>query len=126
MLLFLPLLKQTSLDPRIINISSRRASFYLKTQPNFPSTVSIPYSISKTALNAATVELWNLEENKKVQFHCVSPGHCKTALNGFRGKKNVVDGAEVVAQLVLAEKGRYQNGFWEMEGEDKEPAPVPW
>lgn len=53
-----------------------------------------------------------------------NPGHCKTALNGYRGAKDPLDGAAVVAELALAEKGHYAPGFWRCE--DGVMAEVPW
>ncbi len=53
---FLPLLKETSLDPRIINISSARGSLHLSTTGQLPLTTSISYCVSKSALNALTIE----------------------------------------------------------------------
>jgi hypothetical protein len=59
-----------------------------------------------------------------VLFQVVSPGHCRTALNGFRGKKDPLDGAEVVVRLVGDEEGRWGEGVWEVaEGEVRR---VPW
>lgn len=45
----------------------------------------------------------------------VSPGHCRTGFNGFRGRKDPVEGARVVVELALAERGIYGGGFWEWE-----------
>lgn len=84
----------------------------------------ISYSVSKTALNALTVEYAKAEPDAR--FYAASPGHCKTAFNGFRGKRDPLDGAKVVVQLALAGKGKYANGFWQLEGDDREASPVPW
>ena len=59
-----------------------------------------------------------------VLFQAASPGHCATALNGFRGAKDPMDGAEVVVRLVGGEEGEYGMGFWEVE--DGEVRCVPW
>lgn len=53
---FLPLLKETSSDPRIINISSARGSLHLSTTGQLPLTTSISYCVSKSAPNALTIE----------------------------------------------------------------------
>jgi len=50
-----------------------------------------------------------------VSFYAANPGHCRTAFNGYTGKKDPVEGARVVVELALAEKGVYGNGFWEFE-----------
>jgi NAD(P)-dependent dehydrogenase (short-subunit alcohol dehydrogenase family) len=86
-----------------------------------PSTVSIPYSVSKTALNALTLEMAKFPENEGVQFHVIGLGHCKTEFNGFRGLRDPLEGANVVVELVNAEKGTVPNaGFWQTEGASKE------
>jgi NAD(P)-dependent dehydrogenase (short-subunit alcohol dehydrogenase family) len=123
--LFLPLLRRS---PRgqVINVSSARGSLTLSSSPSTPPTVSMPYSISKTALNALTLEFDKLAENKDVEFQCIAPGHCKTAFNGFRGSRDPLDGAKVVVELVTAEKDGFPSGFWQMEEGDDEPKTIPW
>lgn len=44
----------------------------------------------------------------------------------IRGTKDPLDGAKVVVELALCEKGKYPNGFWQIENEEKEPTAVPW
>jgi NAD(P)-dependent dehydrogenase (short-subunit alcohol dehydrogenase family) len=118
---FLPVLK-ASKSPQVINVSSARGSVARATTETNPPVACIPYSVSKTALNIMTYEMAKLEPG--VGFHVASPGHCKTAFNGFRGKKDPLDGARVVVELICSEKGRYQSGFWEFE--DGEVRTVPW
>lgn len=66
-----------------------------------------------------------LPESQRITFWAVSPGHCKTAFNGYRGTKEPVDGAEVVIRLLEAGRGEIEAGtFWEFEhGEFRV---VPW
>ncbi len=59
-------------------------------------------------------------------FYAASPDHCKTAFNGFRRTKDPLDGARVVVELALAKKRKYQGGFWQLEGDEKEAIRVPW
>jgi NAD(P)-dependent dehydrogenase (short-subunit alcohol dehydrogenase family) len=118
---FLPLLELSD-DPRVINISSARASVALQASGSLPPTASIPYSISKTAVNILTMELQKLHPS--ILFHAVSPGHCKTALNGFRGTKDPIDGAKVVVKLLNCERNAYASGFWQCEGDGL--SPVQW
>lgn len=82
----------------------------------------MPYSVSKTALNVLTIEM--AKSYPDVDFYAANPGHCKTALNGYRGAKDPLDGAAVVVELALAEKGRYALGFWQCE--DGVMGEVPW
>lgn len=60
-----------------------------------------------------TVEMGKSEP--RVRFYAVSPGHCRTAFNGFRGVKEPVEGGRCTAMLVEAEEGYYGNGLWEFE-----------
>ncbi|MCJ1387502.1 hypothetical protein MMC18_000345 [Xylographa bjoerkii] len=108
---FLPLLKRKS-HAMVINVSSARASLTLSTAGNLPPTRVVAYSVSKTALNALTIEMAKSEP--AVRVYSVSPGHCRTAFNGFSGKKDPLDGAKVVVELV-AGNGQEENGFWEFE-----------
>jgi NAD(P)-dependent dehydrogenase (short-subunit alcohol dehydrogenase family) len=99
--------------PRVVNMSSARASIHNIVTNNLPPTACVPYSVSKVALNALTLEMGKMYP--EVKFYAANPGHCRTAFNGFRGKKDPVEGARVVVELALAEKGRYASGFWQFE-----------
>ena len=126
MQLFLPLLRRSP-SGIIINISSGRGSLEISSSGKMPPTVSIPYSVSKTALNALTLEMAKFPENEGVQFQVVGPGHCKTEFNGYRGTRDPLEGANVVVELVNAEKGTVPNaGFWQTEGASKELVRIPW
>ena len=137
---FLPLLRQ-SIDPAgglVINITSARGSLTLGTTKGFLNAVSIGYSISKTALNALTLEYAKTEdaESKKagfegksaVRFHVATPGFCKTALTRYKGIRDPLDGAKVVVELVNERDAtKYGSwGFWGMDDGDEVPKPVPW
>jgi NAD(P)-dependent dehydrogenase (short-subunit alcohol dehydrogenase family) len=120
----MPLLNATP-APKVINVSSARGSLTRSTAGKLPPTAAVAYSVSKTALNALTIEFQKTEdvsEHGKVRFYAVSPGHLKTAFNNFRGTKDPLDGAEVVARLVCEE--REGGTFWEFEG--GEMRNVPW
>ena len=107
--LSIPLLR-TGNSPRVINISSARASISALTSNSLPPTASIPYSLSKVALNVLGLEFAKCWPD--VGFYAVSPGHCRTALNGFKGKRDPGDGARVVVELALAGEGGFGSGFW--------------
>ncbi|KAJ9613681.1 uncharacterized protein PV06_00675 [Exophiala oligosperma] len=122
---FLPLLRKST--GTIINISSARGSAGLASSGALPPTVSVPYSVSKAALNMLTIETSRQAENQKVEFQLVSPGHCKTAFNGYRGTRDPLEGANVVVGLIVAEKGRYKNAcFWETKGANVDLVEIPW
>lgn len=85
-------------------------------------------------MNSLTIELQKAEDAlatkneeaiERIEFFAANPGHCKTTLNGFRGTKDPLDGAEVVVQLITGERGQWKKGgFWEFEeGGMRE---VPW
>ncbi|GBE82855.1 Short-chain dehydrogenase/reductase tropE [Sparassis crispa] len=116
---FLPLLA-LSPDPRVINVSSARASIELAMSGELPPTRSIPYSASKTALNVLTIEYQKLHPNT------IDPGYCKTGLNGYEGLRDPLDGAGVVVELANAARDKYKSGFWAMENDAEECSTVPW
>lgn len=41
------------------------------------------------------------------------------------GTEDPLDGVNVVAELAVAEKVKYGNGYWQLEGEEKEASSVP-
>jgi NAD(P)-dependent dehydrogenase (short-subunit alcohol dehydrogenase family) len=126
----IPLLRKSP-DPRVINVSSGRASMHALTTGTLPPTVSVAYSVSKLALNVLMLEKAKQEEQvqgSKILYQAVNPGHCKTALNGFRGQRDPVEGAKVVEEMITCERGKYEVGFWEWEGDEEsgEVQSVPW
>lgn len=80
--LFLPLLRRSPAG-MVINISSGRGSLGISSSGKMPPTLSIPYSISKTTLNALILEMAKLLGNEGVQFQAIGPAHCKTEFNGI-------------------------------------------
>lgn len=120
---FLPLMKENSLDARIITLCSARASFNLSPIGNLPPSRIISYSVSKTGLSRFD---GYAKAEPTIAFYAASPGHCKIALNGFGGTMDSLDGAKVNGELALAERKEYENVFWQMEGGGKEASRVPW
>lgn len=125
--LFLPLLRKSRLGGKVIQVSSARGSITRSRNGELPPTVSIPYCVSKTALNMLTVELSRDVMNKDVEFCMASPGHCKTGFNNFKGARDPVEGANVVVELVIAEKGTVKTAVqFETHGTSRELIQVPW
>jgi NAD(P)-dependent dehydrogenase (short-subunit alcohol dehydrogenase family) len=127
---FLPLMKETSKDARIINVGSTTSSFgqsdkFPVVPPQYASYIS-----SKGALNMLTLCFGKAPGNQDVTFQVGGPGLCRTDLNeGARlrpGARDPLDGAKVYVELAVAEKGKFPNGFWYQGDEDEEPIAVPW
>ncbi|KAK1658991.1 hypothetical protein BDP55DRAFT_564022 [Colletotrichum godetiae] len=125
---FLPLLRKSE-SPRVIMTSSARGSMTKTANGELPPAASINYCMAKAALNMLTLQLHLAEEGRttddKIVFWATSPGHCKTAFNGFRGSKEPVDGAEVFARLLESERDAIASGTFS-EFEDGEFRLVPW
>jgi NAD(P)-dependent dehydrogenase (short-subunit alcohol dehydrogenase family) len=122
---FLPLLRESP-HGQVINVSSARGSLELSSSGQLPPTVAMAYCASKTALNMLTVEYGKASENRNVIFQSISPGHCKTEFNNYRGRKEPLDGAKVIVALLGADSGDFGSGFWQMEEGDVLPVRVPW
>jgi NAD(P)-dependent dehydrogenase (short-subunit alcohol dehydrogenase family) len=120
----LPLLRR-SRDPRVINISSGRASMHAMTTGSLPPTVTVAYSVSKLVLNALLLEFAKQEDQvqseqgSKILYQAVNPGHCKTSLNGFKGKRDPFEGVKVVEEMVLCQRDKHETGFWMWEGDEE-------
>ncbi|KAJ3475622.1 hypothetical protein NLG97_g9393 [Lecanicillium saksenae] len=117
---FMPLLHKSS-APRVVMVSSARGSIGKTAAKELPPVADLGYCVAKAALNMLTLHLQQEEDGRegkdgKVKYWAVSPGHCKTAFNGYRGRKTPEEGAEVVARLLEAEEGKFAAGtFWEYE-----------
>ncbi|WZH46918.1 uncharacterized protein QYS62_008045 [Fusarium acuminatum] len=125
---FSKLLRKSSW-PRVIMVSSARGSMTRTTNKELPPVANIDYCVSKAGLNMLLLHLQITENHREGQdgitFWAVSPGHCKTAFNGYRGKKDPIEGAESVLRLLESEKGDIDGGtFWEYENGDFQQ--VPW
>lgn len=111
---FLPLLRKSD-NPRVIMVSSARGSLGRTASGELPPVSVVDYCVAKAGLNMLVLHLQmaEREQERKVRYWAVSPGHCRTAFNGFRGVKEPVEGAEVVVRVV---EGGVREGFWEIEG----------
>jgi NAD(P)-dependent dehydrogenase (short-subunit alcohol dehydrogenase family) len=94
------------------------------TTGSLPQTVSGPYSISKLAMNVLMLELKKQEEQveekqgSRISYQAVNPGHCKTGLNGFRGKRDPFEGVKVLEEMAVCERGKYEAVFWFWGGDE--------
>ena len=94
-----------------------------------PPVALVDYCVAKAGLNMLTLHLQLAEDKRpeaeRVTFWAISPGHCKTAFNGYRGTKDPVDGGEVVVRLLESRRGEIEPGtFWEHE--QGQFRAVPW
>lgn len=89
---FYPLLAQSD-GGRIINVSSRAGS--LSEMGDYAPV----YSISKTALNAVTVQLATAFKSKGIVVNSVCPGWVRTDMGGPGAPRSVQEGAETIVWL---------------------------
>ncbi|CAJ2512410.1 Uu.00g054250.m01.CDS01 [Anthostomella pinea] len=127
---FLPLLRKAEWG-RVVMNSSARGSIGRNIALELPPSPHWLYNCSKAALNLATIDFRNAEvrdipdERDHITFWTVSPGHCKTGFNNFRGVKDPAEGAEVIARLLESKRGEISSAtFWEFE--EGKFQQVPW
>ncbi|KAM5385971.1 hypothetical protein BFJ70_g674 [Fusarium oxysporum] len=116
-------------EPRVIMISSARGSMARTNNKELPPVANIDYCVSKVGLNMLMLHLQAAENHSNngtnITFWAVSPGHCKTAFNGYKGRKDPLEGAEAVVRLLESTKGDIEPGtFWEYENGSFQQ--VPW
>ena len=118
---FLPLLKHSDAG-RIVNLSSILASMTLHSDPASPIyDFKLPaYNVSKTAVNAWTVQLAYELRNSKIKVNAAHPGYVKTDMGGPSAPMEIVDGAKTSVALALIDASGPNGGFIHM-GE-----PLPW
>lgn len=109
----LPLLRRSAAG-RIVNMSSHRAS--LSSDRAFVGRRSMPYSVSKTALNALTVHYAQELLATGIKVNAAAPGHCATALNGFTGSRTPAEGADIAVQLAILDHSGPTGQFFDDEG----------
>jgi NAD(P)-dependent dehydrogenase (short-subunit alcohol dehydrogenase family) len=118
---FLPLLKKAPAG-RIVNLSSILGSLALHSDPASPIyDYKIPaYNVSKTAVNAYTVQLAYELRDTKIKVNAAHPGHVKTDMGGPSAPTEIVDGAKTSVALALID-AKGPNGAYIHMGE-----PLPW
>ncbi|WDS36581.1 SDR family oxidoreductase [Pseudoxanthomonas sp.] len=103
---FLPLLKASPAG-RIVNVSSALGSISLHADPaSFIYDFKIPaYNVSKSAVNAWTVQLAYELRDTAVKVNTIHPGYVKTDMNNSggeqRGEIEVDEGARTSVQMAL-------------------------
>lgn len=118
---FLPLLKKSPAG-RIVNLSSILGSITLHGDPASPiyDTKVAAYNVSKSAVNAWTVQLAYELKDTPVKVNAVHPGWVKTDMGGEGAPMEIVDGAKSsVALATIGADG--PNGSFTHLGET-----LPW
>lgn len=103
----LPLIRRST-SPRIVNVSSIRGSVTLNADPSSPvyPNKALAYDVSKTALNAFTVQLAEELRPSGIKVNAVHPGWVRTEMGGPVAHLGVDEGAgAVVAYATLGEDG---------------------
>ena len=108
---FAPLMRRGS---RIVNVSSGGG------QLSAPSTWSPAYCISKTTLNAVTVQLAEALKPRGIAVNAVCPGWVRTDMGGAEAPRSLQEGAESILWLVLEAGPDLSGGFWRDGGR------IPW
>jgi len=99
---FLPLLHKSPAG-RIVNVSSLLGSMTLHSDPTSPIyDFKIPaYNVSKSAVNAWTVQLAYELRDSKIKVNTIHPGYVKTDMNAGEGEIDVPDGAKTSVAMAL-------------------------
>ncbi len=99
---FLPLL-HASPAGRIVNVSSALGSLTLHADPSAPlGDFKVPaYNVSKSAVNAWTLQLAAELKDSAIKVNTVHPGYVKTDMNKGNGDLEIAEGAETSAAMAL-------------------------
>lgn len=119
---FLPLLRRSEAG-RIVNLSSILGSITLHAEPGSPIYESkgyASYNVSKSAVNAFTVQLAHELKDTKIKVNAAHPGWVKTDMGGEGATMEIVDGAKTSVALATLDVDGASGSFVHM-GE-----PLPW
>ncbi len=110
---FLPLLKAAPAG-RIVNVSSILGSIALHKDPSSPIyDFKVPaYNVSKSAVNAWTVQLAYELRDTPLKVNTIHPGYVKTDMNAGEGELEIADGARTSVALALIDDNGPQGGFF--------------
>ncbi|HEY0661141.1 MAG TPA: SDR family oxidoreductase [Lysobacter sp.] len=108
---FLPLLKKAP-AARIVNVSSLLGSIAANADPASPIyDFKVPaYNVSKSAVNAWTVQLAHELRDTQIKVNAVHPGSVKTDMNA-QGEIEVADGAKTSVRMALLDESGPSGGF---------------
>ena len=108
---FLPLLRKAP-AARIVNVSSLLGSIAANADPASPIyDFKVPaYNVSKSAVNAWTVQLAHELRDTNIKINAVHPGSVKTDMNA-NGELDVADGAKTSVRMALLDANGPNGGF---------------
>jgi len=119
---FLPLLRKAPAG-RIVNVSSLLGSITHHADPASPIydyKAPVSYNVSKSTVNAWTVQLAHELRDTSIKVNTIHPGHVKTDMGGETAPMEIVDGAKTSVELALIGKDG-PNGSFTHLGEN-----LPW
>ncbi len=103
---FLQYLQKSPHGGRIVNVSSGAGSL------SKMNTYAPAYSISKTALNAATKQFSAALKDQGIAVNCVDPGWVRTDMGGSSASRPVEKGAETIVWLATDAPQSETGKFW--------------
>ena len=118
---FLPLLRKSEAG-RIVNLSSILGSITFHATPGSPvyDNKVAAYNVSKSAVNAYTVQLAYELKDSKIKVNAAHPGWVKTEMGGAGATMELPDGAKTSVALATS-GGDGPNGAYVHLGET-----LPW
>ena len=110
---FLPLLHKSEAG-RIVNVSSILGSNALHSDPtSFIYDFKVPaYNVSKSAVNAWTVQLAHELKDSSIKVNTIHPGYVQTDMNGGQGEITVPEGARTSVKLALIDDDGPNGGYY--------------
>ncbi|HEY0232078.1 MAG TPA: SDR family oxidoreductase [Dokdonella sp.] len=112
---FLPLLRKSPAG-RIVNVSSLLGSLTLHSQPGSPIyDFKVPaYNVSKSAVNAWTVQLAYELRDSTLKVNTIHPGYVKTDMNKGEGEIDIPEGAKTSVELALIGADGPNGGYFHL------------
>ena len=113
---FLPLLHKSDAG-RIVNVSSMLGSMALHSDPASPIyDFKVPaYNVSKSAVNAWTVQLAYELRDSRIKINTIHPGYVKTDMNGGEGEIDAPAGARTSVRLALIDDAGPNGGYFHQD-----------
>ena len=113
---FLPLLHRSAAG-RIVNVSSLLGSNTLHSDPASPIyDFKVPaYNVSKSAVNAWTVQLAHELKDSTIKVNTIHPGYVQTDMNAGQGEVTVPEGARTSVRLALIDADGPNGGYFHLD-----------